>query len=141
MLEVPVYRPARGVIDLVAHDQGANVVVAAEVQSQLRRLEQQLRRSNEKAASLPSAEFWPFADPAPRIERLLILRSTQTNRELASRFSETLATAFPASPFEAYRALTTPDAPWPGSALLWATVDGDAARILDQPPRGAWLAR
>lgn len=97
MLEVPVYRPARGVIDLVAHDQGANVVVAAEVQSQLRRLEQQLRWSNEKAASLPSAEFWPFADPAPRIERLLILRSTQTNRELASRFSETLATAFPAS--------------------------------------------
>lgn len=141
MLEVPVYRPVRGVIDLVAHDRAANVAVATEVQSQLRRLEQQLRWSNEKADALPSAEFWRFADPVPRIERLLILRSTRINRELASRFSETLATAFPAASFEAYRALTTPDAPWPGSAILWATVDGDTARILDHPPRGVDVGR
>lgn len=141
MLEVPVYRPARGVIDLVAHDRAANVVVATEVQSQMRRLEQQIRWSNEKADALPSAEFWRFTDPGPRIERLLILRSTRINRELASRFAETLVIAFPAASFEAYRALTTPDAPWPGSALVWATVDGDTARILDQPPRGVSLGR
>lgn len=139
MLEVPVYRPVRGVIDLVAHDRAANLAVATEVQSQMRRLEQQVRWSNEKADALPSAGFWRFADPAPRIERLLVLRSTRSNRELATRFAETLATAFPAASSEAYRALTTPYAPWPGSALLWATVDGDTARIFDRPPRGVSL--
>ena len=141
MLEVPVYRPVRGVIDLVAHDQVANIAVATEVQSQMHRLEQQLRWSNEKADALPSADFWRFANPTPRIERLLVLRSTRRNRELATRFAETLATAFPAASFEAYRALTTPGEPWPGSALIWARADGDTAKILDQPPRGVLLGR
>lgn len=134
-VEVPVHRPARGVIDAVIHDQAAGVVVAAEIQSELRRLEQQVRWSNEKAESLPSAEFWRFVDGAPRIDRLLVLRSTRTNRQLAERFAETLRVAYPASPVEAYRALSTPDVSWPGSALLWAEVDGDAARLLERPPR------
>jgi transcriptional regulator with XRE-family HTH domain len=56
-VEVPGHRPVRGVIDVVAHDQTAGVVIAAEVQSELRRLEQQIRWSNEKAESLPSADF------------------------------------------------------------------------------------
>ena len=135
LVEVPVHRPARGVIDVVAHDQTAGVVIAAEIQSELRRLEQQIRWSNEKAESLPSADFWRFVDGAPRIDRLLVLRSTRTNRQLAERFAETLRVAYPASPREAYRALSTPGASWPGSALLWAEVDGDAARVLDRPPR------
>jgi transcriptional regulator with XRE-family HTH domain len=135
-VEVPVHRPARGVIDAVIHDQAAGVIVAIEIQSELRRLEQQLRWSNEKAESLPSADFWRFVDGAPRIDRLLILRSTRTNRQLAERFAETLRVAYPASPIEAYRALTTPDVSWPGSALLWAEVEGDAARVRDRPPRG-----
>jgi transcriptional regulator with XRE-family HTH domain len=134
-VEVPVHRPARGVIDAVIHDQAAGVVVAAEIQSELRRLEQQVRWSNEKAESLPSAEFWRFVDGAPRIDRLLVLRSTRTNRQLAERFAETLRVAYPASPVEAYRALSTPDVSWPGSALLWAEVDGDAAHLLERPPR------
>jgi transcriptional regulator with XRE-family HTH domain len=136
MVEVPVHRPARGVIDLVIHDQSAAMIIATEIESELRRLEQQLRWSNQKAGSLPSADFWQFVEPAPRIDQLLVLRSTRTNRLLAWRFSETLAIAFPASPIDAYRALTSPDVPWPGSALLWATVDGDGARILKRPPRG-----
>ena len=134
-VEVPVHRPARGVIDLVAHDQTAGVVVAAEVQSELRRLEQQIRWSNQKAESLPSADFWRFVDGTPRIDRLLVLRSTRTNRQLAERFSETLQVAYPASADEAYRALSSPATPWPGSALLWADLDGDAVRILDRRPR------
>ncbi len=141
LLEVPVYRPVRGVIDLVAHDQAAHVAVAAEIQSEMRRLEQQIRWSNEKADALPSAEFWRFADPKPRIDRLLILRSTRVNREIASRFSETLAAAYPGDAVSAYQALTSPDAPWLGSSILWATVDGDAARILERPPRGVKLGR
>lgn len=139
MLEVPVYRPVRGVIDLVAHDRVANVAIATEVQSQMRRLEQQVRWSNEKADALPSAEFWRFVDPEPRIDRLLVLRTTRVNRELASRFSETLATAYPGSTAIAYRALTTSDGLWPGSAVLWSTVAGDTARILDRPPKGVPL--
>jgi hypothetical protein len=105
------------------------------VQSEVRRLEQQLRWSHEKAESLPSADFWRFVERAPRIDQLLILRSTRSNRQLAARFSETLAAAYPASPIDAYRALTTPDIAWPGSAVLWASVEDDTARILERPPR------
>jgi len=141
MVEVPVYRPARGVIDIVIHDQTAGVVIAAEVQSELRRLEQQIRWSHEKAQSLPSADFWRFVDEAPRVDQLLVLRSTRANRQLAARFSATLAVAFPADPLQAYQALTTPTVDWPGSALLWASVDGDAARILERPPRSVSFGR
>lgn len=141
MLEVPVYRPSRGVIDLVAHDQEAGVVVAIEVQSQVRRLEQQLRWLNEKADALPSAEFWRFVDPAPRVERVLVLRSTQANREVALRFATTLATAYPARSADARAAFTTAHIPWPGSAMLWATVELDAAKILEQPPRTITVGR
>ena len=141
LVEVPVNRPARGVIDLVAHDLGAGIVIATEVQSELRRLEQQLRWSNEKASSLPSADFWRFVEPGVKIDQLLVLRSTRANRQLAERFSQTLAAVFPASPIDAYRALTTPDIPWPGSSILWATVEGDAARILEGPPRRASVRR
>lgn len=141
MLEVPVYRPSRGVIDLVAHDRTAGVVVAIEVQSQVRRLEQQLRWLNEKADALPSAEFWQFADPPPRITRVLVLRSTQANRQLATRFAATLATAYPARSADAHAALTTPDTPWPGSAMLWATVERDVARVLGRAPRSISVGR
>lgn len=141
MAEVPVHRPVRGVIDLVAHDQTAGIVVATEVQSELRRLEQQLRWSQEKAESLPSAEFWRFTGDTPKIDRLLVLRSTRKNRELAKRFSETLAIAYPADSQDAYRALTTSDAIWPGSAILWADLEGDTARILDRPPRAVSAGR
>jgi hypothetical protein len=141
MVEVPVHKPARGVIDIVAHDQAAGIVVATEVQSELRRLEQQVRWSHEKAESMPSAEFWRFIDGTPKVDQLLVLRSTRSNRQLAERFSETLAVAFPADPIAAYRALTTPDVAWPGSALLWASVEGDSARILERPPRGVMSGR
>jgi transcriptional regulator with XRE-family HTH domain len=141
MLEVPVYRPVRGVIDLVAHDRAAGIVLAIEVQSQLRRLEQHLRWMNEKADALPSAEFWRFVDKPPVVQRLLVLRSTRANRDLASRFVETLRTAYPASAAAAYLALTKPDPAAPGSALLWATVEGDQAKILDRPPRGVLVGR
>ena len=140
MLEVPVHRPARGVIDLVAHDQAAAIVIAIEVQSEIRRLEQQTRWSNQKAEALPSADFWRFTHPPPRIERLLVLRSTRANRDLAVRFAATLAVAYPARAEDAYLALTTPAAPWPGAALIWATVEHDEARILDRPPRPVMAA-
>jgi len=149
-VEVAVFRPARGVIDVVLQDRERPTVVAIEVHSELRRLEQQLRWAGEKAASLPTAAFWSIepagnaVEPAGNavesatnaaIHKLLILRSTRANRELAERFSHTLAVAYPASAIDAYRALTEPIVTWPGSALLWATVDGDEARLLDGAPR------
>jgi len=42
-VEVAVYRPVRGVIDVVLQDRETPTVIATEVHSELRRLEQQLR--------------------------------------------------------------------------------------------------
>src|SRR4051794_17996513 len=52
LLEVAVYRPVRGVIDLVLYDADEATIVATEVQSELRRLEQQLRWLHAKADAL-----------------------------------------------------------------------------------------
>jgi transcriptional regulator with XRE-family HTH domain len=140
-LEVPVYRPVRGVIDLVIHDPDNPIVGATEVHSELRRLEQQVRWSHEKADALPSASIWRFADPPPTVDRLLVVRNTRTNRDIVERFASTLMTDYPARTIDAHRALTTADAPWPGSAILWITVDGDDIRLLDRPPRGVTAGR
>jgi transcriptional regulator with XRE-family HTH domain len=56
--EVGVRRPSRGWIDAVLHDSRDEVVVASELQGQLRRLEQQIRWHAIKAASLPSWAGW-----------------------------------------------------------------------------------
>ena len=53
----------------------------------------------------------------------------------------TLAAEYPAAVAAVYAALTTADAPWPGSGILWASVEGGRARILDRPPRGVALGR
>lgn len=142
LVEVPVRRPVRGVIDLVLSSR--SVVVATEVQSEIHRLEQQLRWATEKSLALPSAEAWSMIaageEPIP-ISRLLVLRSTHTNRELARAFEQTLATAFPARSVEAFAALGDPAALWPGPAMLWAVVDARGARVLDGPPRGVPIGR
>jgi transcriptional regulator with XRE-family HTH domain len=140
-LEVPVYRPVRGVIDAVLVDLVARVVGATEVQSELRRLEQQLRWAHEKADALPSASIWRFEEPAPPVDRLLVLRNTRTNRRVVETFATTFATEYPNSSNSMFLALTTPDAIWPGSAILWANVRDDVATILDQPPRGVTVGR
>jgi transcriptional regulator with XRE-family HTH domain len=140
-LEVPVYRPAHGVIDLVIEDPEASVIGATEVQSELRRLEQQIRWSHEKADALPSAAIWRFPEPWPRVDRLMIIRNTRTNRAIVERFATTLTTEYPAKTIDAYRSLTTADAAWPGSAMLWISIDGDTARVLERPPRGVTVGR
>ncbi len=142
-LEVPVYRPVRGVIDAVLHEPTSPVIAATEVHSELRRIEQLLRWSHEKADALPSASMWRFdgLGDAPRIDRLLIVRATRTNRRIVAALAETLRHEFPAPCREAFLALTTEDAPWPGSSLLWASVAGGVGRIMDEPPRGLPIGR
>ena len=76
-LEVPVTTPSRGVIDLVLTDRTSPVAIAGEAQSELRRLEQQIRWSAEKAEGL--AERLSAIDQGQSrvpVSRLLVLRST-----------------------------------------------------------------
>jgi transcriptional regulator with XRE-family HTH domain len=143
LVEVPVRRPARGSIDVVLA-RAPGPIIAVELHSELRRLEQQLRWASEKAASLPSAEAWTFlTDGAERreISRLLVLRSTHLTRELARTFPTMLSAAYPARTEDAVAALTQPGEPWPGAAVLWAQVDAQGARILPGPPRGVLVGR
>jgi transcriptional regulator with XRE-family HTH domain len=143
LVEVPVHRPVRGSVDVVFHDPAAGIVIATEVQSQIRRLEQQLRWGNEKArALLPSGAIPQIggaglgAAATPDVSQLLVIRSTRANREIVSTYASTIRTAFPAPPDAAHAALATDKRAWPGAALLWATVEGSTVRILDGPPRG-----
>lgn len=138
VVEVPVWRPVRGVMDLVLARPG-NVVVAVEVQSELRRLEQQIRWSKEKAEALPSAATWSLLSQGRtdvQVSQLLVVRSTRASREIAREFATTLRTAFPASAAQAVRALRDPAAAWPGAAVTWAEVERGVGRILDRAPRG-----
>lgn len=141
-LEVPVLRPSRGVIDLVLTDKADATMVACEVQSELRRLEQQIRWSAEKADGLATqlAENSAVGDHRPA-SRLLILRSTQATREIARRYETTLATAFPARSHDVVLALTTSSAPWPGAGIVWMNLHGRDATLMAFPPRGVALGR
>ena len=67
--EVAVRSPGRGWIDAALHDPGQQVLVATELQSDLRRIEQTVRWSDEKAASLPSWEGWPHLGEPRRARR------------------------------------------------------------------------
>ena len=140
-VEVPVVRPARGVVDIVFDRRPGPVAVCTEVQTRIDRLEQQIRWAHEKADSLPSSDLWSFIGGDPTVSRMLVIRSTRSTRELARRFASTLHTAYPSPARDAYRALTSADAPWPGAAILWVDVRGDAVRILDHAPRGSAAGR
>lgn len=142
-LEVPVRRPARGVIDLVLRDRGGTTMIAVEAQSELRRVEQQLRWAAEKSESLPSADLWHAAvsslepEPTPvTISRLLLLRSTRTTRTLARELRSTFESAFPGDAASARHALVSGDIAWPGPALIWMGVAGGRAEFLQRRPRG-----
>jgi transcriptional regulator with XRE-family HTH domain len=128
--EVAVRRPSRGWIDALLHDARARTLVATELQSELRRLEQLIRWHAEKADSLPSWSGWPSRGPEPEVSRLLIIRRTRATRAVAQEFAGQLSVAYPAHPDDALAALTTPTAPWPGAALLWAEVGPAKARLL-----------
>jgi transcriptional regulator with XRE-family HTH domain len=129
--EAAVRRPVRGWVDVALHDPTAELVVAAEIESLLRRLEQLLRWSQEKAEALPSSPAWRSWSTTgrPAISRLLIVRWTRTNREIARDARRLLAAAYPADPRDALDALTG-TATWPGPALLWMRLEGPSAGAL-----------
>jgi len=129
--EVAVRRPARGWIDAVLEDGTGRMLVATELESDIRRIEQILRWSREKAHSLPSASAWPSwaRDGEPGISHLLIVRRTRANRDAAEAARRQLREAYPADPRDALDALTGPAA-WPGPAMLWANIDGPEPRLV-----------
>lgn len=135
-LEVPVTAPTRGFADLMLHDPSRGQAVEAELHSQLRRVEQQLRWSQAKAEALAIS-----LPPGTEMHRLLVLRSTEATRHLVAVNQTLFATAFPASVRDAYAALRDPALRWPGDVLLWATVASGRALILPAPPRGIRVGR
>lgn len=138
-LEVPVWRPVRGVIDAVLARPDDPRLIIGEIQSTLPRLEQSLRWFAEKCDSIGSADL--VGDrPTPPTSRLLVLRSTAATREIARRFESTLCIAYPASTAAAVRALTQ-GGPWPGDAIVWVRIEGDAVELLAGPPRGVSVGR
>lgn len=138
-VEVPVSRPARGVIDVVLERPAERLLVATEAYSELRRLEQQIRWSADKAASLGSADL-VRGGPEPTISRLLVLRSTAATRDLARQFEATLRAAYPAASSSLLAALRE-GARWPGPGIVWIRIAGDLVELLDGPPRGVPLGR
>jgi transcriptional regulator with XRE-family HTH domain len=138
-LEVPVSHPARGVIDIVLADRASPIAIAAEVQSEIRRLEQQVRWSSEKADG--RLERISPSRPGVNVSRLLILRSTSATRDLARRYAATLAAAYPAKTEAVVHALTEASTPWPGPGIVWMRIDAGVASLLSHPPRGVALGR
>jgi hypothetical protein len=118
--------------------------VASEIQSELRRLEQQIRWHREKELSLPSSSIWPLRAGGvgePQTSRLLVLRTSTAILDVARSFGETLRAAYPARTADVVAALTTHDAPWPGAGIVWVRVAGRDVRLLDGPPRGVRIGR
>ncbi len=131
--EVAVRHPVRGWIDLALHDPVSRALVAVELESGLRRIEQLIRWSGEKANALASSSMWQAwheAGGSPQVSRLLVVRWTRANRDAASAARRVLADAYPADPRDALEALTTTTT-WPGSALVWARIDAGQARLVD----------
>ena len=141
-LEVPVSKPARGVIDAALIDRTSPVAVAAEFQSEFRRVEQQVRWNNEKSDGL-IARLAEEDGSSSRIvvSQLLVLRSTTATREIARRYEATLATAYPARSADVVEALTAPSTTWPGAGIVWMRVENGGAVLLGGPPRGVRLGR
>jgi len=129
--EVGVRKPARGWIDAVFHSERERCVVSVEIQSDLRRVEQQLRWFAAKAASLDSWEGWPTLGVIDTRSSLLVLRATRATRSIGSEYARQLEAAYPAHPADALRSLTSAH-PWPGAALIWADVRPGRVRFLER---------
>jgi len=130
--EVGVRQPARGWIDLVLHEPREAVIVATEIESDIRRVEQQVRWATMKAESLPSSDIWPQDGGGagePRISQLLIVRRTRSTRQKALEFAAQLALAYPAHPEDALAAVTGTKQ-WPGAAMIWAEINPERVRFL-----------
>ena len=140
-LELPVDTPRRGVIDAALIERVDSLAVAGEFQSEFRRLEQQIRWSNEKADGLADKLAAEGRHRPSATSRLLVVRSTLATRETARAYEATLSVAYPAKTRDVLAALTTPTANWPGAGIVWMRLDRGRAELMDGPPRGVRVGR
>jgi DNA-binding XRE family transcriptional regulator len=136
-VEVAVHRPARGFIDCVISDRDMPRIVSIEAHSEIRRLEALIRSAIDKSESLPSSDLWPFLSAGtarPPIHRVLLLRSTAANREIARSFAATLSAAYPARTAEVVAALARSR---PSVARQRHRLGPRRTRQRDDPPRRA----
>ena len=126
---------ARGVIDLVLTRGLDRLTIVCECHSELRRLDVVLRRLSEKEEA-----FGAHLGTAQIVSKLLLLRSTRATRHIATLYEGTLAAAFPARTVDVLAALRG-TAAWPAAGIVWASVEGAKARILEAPPRGCRVGR
>jgi transcriptional regulator with XRE-family HTH domain len=143
LLDVSVYRPVRGSIDLVLDDPAEAITVATEVESQLRRIEQQVRWATTKADALALGGARELASVTGRpsaVSRLLLLRVTSTTLQVARTYGDVLKAAYPARHADALAALTGTNT-WPGPALVWMDVSAGRATFRSSPPRGIDVGR
>jgi hypothetical protein len=124
-------------IDLVLGDRDSNLLVAVEIQSQLPRLEAQLRWANEKAEALSNRhDLAPMgAHRPPAISRLLVLLSTPTMRAVASTYRHILFAAYPA-PTKALLGSLLGSEPWPGPGVVWMIVREGRAHVIERASTG-----
>jgi hypothetical protein len=104
-------------------------VVLFEVETKVHALEAIIREGENKrsavaadaAARLSPADAADTAATADgrRIHVVLVLPPTRHHRSLAAAHPDTIKAAFPASPADIRRALTSAALPWPGDGILW----------------------
>ena len=138
-LEVPVFRPVRGYVDLAIEEDLHPLAVAIEAHSLIERVEQTLRWIHAKSDAL-EARLTEQGRPRP-VSRALLLRSAPSTRQAVRLAEDLFATAFPARMADAVSALKDPARGWPGAAVIWMSVSGGEARLLSYPPPGIRLGR
>lgn len=145
-VEVPVVGAVRGVVDCALGHPARPLLVAAEIQSEIRRAEETIRRSSDKSdalgrSSLGAAAAASFHVDAAETSRLLVLRSTVGTRAAVRDLHGAFAAAYPARTADALAALRDPFVAWPGPAIVWVNLHGRRATIMDAPPRLVALGR
>lgn len=145
-IEVPVVGTVAGVIDCVLGHPVQPLLVATEVQSEIRRAEAAIRRSADKAEALrrapgESAVAMYHAGDRVDVSRLLLLRSTVATRANVRDLERTFAAAYPARMVDALASLRDPAIRWPGPTIIWVHLHGRHATVMDRPPRGVAVGR
>jgi len=140
-LEVPVYRPVHGVIDLVLIDPVETQLVGGEAHSEIRRAERQLRWAAEKdrraaigrGMAMDGTPPTRLEAPAPAVDR--------RHEDPGEIRAASLRRAYPGRSSEAVDALRERSGRFPDAAIIWVDLRGTASRILDAPPRGIVVGR
>jgi transcriptional regulator with XRE-family HTH domain len=113
-VEAPVPGPGRRSTDLRL-DRGHETVLF-EVETHVHALEAIIREGEDKRSAVAAAREM---SPGRRVHVVLVLPPTRHHRSLAAAHPDTTKAAFPASPADIRRALTSAALPWPGDGILW----------------------